>query len=73
MNKEKKSITWKEFKNKDLEYKIGYIIGSILMFAFGLVSCLLVYLVPLSRIPLLIISITLFTTIKIKKRNKNNE
>ena len=43
-----------EWKEKSKEYKEGYIIGCILMFFLGLISCLLTYTYPISVIPLVI-------------------
>ena len=63
----RKRMTWKEFKDKDIGYKVGYIIGNLLMFSFGLVSCLLVYLVPIIRLPFLVFGIIIIITFKINK------
>lgn len=68
MKKRKKPLTWKEFKSKDKGYKIGYIIGYISMFFFGLFSCLLVYLVPSVRLPFIIFSITVLVLIRIRRK-----
>ena len=63
-----------EWKEKSRDYKLGYIIGCIIMFFVGLISCLLSYLYPICVIPLIstIIIFKIIINNRIRKR-KNNE
>lgn len=64
-----------EWKEKSKEYKIGYIIGSVLMFFLGLISCLLSYFYPISAIALVfgIVILKLIVNKKVKERkNEKN-
>ena len=55
----------------EMAYKVGYAIGCIIMFFFGLVSCLLAFFYPISAIPL-VASVVIIKAV-LKKRIKGRE
>ena len=61
-----------EWKEKSKEYKIGYILGCILMFILGLTNSLLM-IIPIMRFPILTFNIILLTFIIIRKRKRKRK
>jgi fatty acid desaturase len=77
MSKTNKSLTWKEFKEKDKGYKIGYIIGVFLMFGLGVFNAFIFFgaitIPPIIAYSLLIILCILLVISKVKKRLKKEK
>ena len=61
-----------EWKEKSRDYKIGYLIGCVIMFFVGLISCLLSYFYPISAI-ILVIPLIILKLILNKKKKKERE